>query len=103
MSFAEMLKKELKLRGWSIYRLATISEVPHSTIKGWLYSGTEPGMVNAQKVARALGKTVEELVAATGVIGEMKATYDFKETPAQVLEDIDSKVHRLKRMLDEEK
>jgi transcriptional regulator with XRE-family HTH domain len=101
MSFAKMLRKELKERGWSIYRLAELSGIPPSTIKGWLYNAREPGMVNAQKVAKALGMTVEALVAAADAVSETKASYDSKETPAQVLEDIASKVHRLKRMLGE--
>ena len=103
MSFAEMLRKELKERDWSIYRLASLSSIPPSTIKGWLYNGREPSMSNARKVAKALDKTVEDLAAAGGVASESRAAYDAEDTPKQLLEHIESEVHRLKRLLDEQK
>jgi hypothetical protein len=60
-------------------------------------------MTNAQKVAKALGKTVEELLSAAGYVSEGRAACDSEKTPEQVLEDIKLNVRRLEGMLDKQK
>ena len=106
MGKREGLAKKLKTlredRGWSQAKLAMLSGVTRSHI-----SVIELGRIKNPrsdvliKLAQAVKVPVGEFFAAAGYIGEAKSTYDYKETPEQVLENIKSEVHRLGKMLEE--
>jgi len=106
MSREEGLGKKLRElreeRGWSQAKLAMLSSVGRSHISLIELGGIKhPRADVILNLAKAFGIRPEELYQAAGYISELRATYDSKETPGQVLDDIKSKVRRLEKMLQE--
>lgn len=66
MGFRENLKDEMEYQGVSTKKLAEKSGVSKRTIDNYLLANPqEPGVYNAQKIAKALNVSVEYLVTGT--------------------------------------
>lgn len=61
VSFRDILKQWLTMRGWSVYKLASESDLPYSTVSNILKRGTEPTYTIILKIAKGLGVSLSEL------------------------------------------
>jgi len=101
MTLGDKIKDLLAERGWSHYKLAEKTGIPRPTITAIANDKRKPTAEYFVKLARAFNVPVEELHVAAGYISEARASYDHKETPGQVLDDIKLKVRQLEKMLQE--
>jgi transcriptional regulator with XRE-family HTH domain len=99
-SLGEKLKTLRKERGWSQAKLAMKTNVARSHI-----SLIELGRIKHPRadvllnLAKGFGIRPEELYRAAGYISEVRAPYDYKETPEQVIDEIKKDLRRLEKML----
>ena len=60
MKLSQVLKRIMDERDLNISKLASISDIPKTTINNWL-SGHSPSVEQAQKLSRSLGISLHQL------------------------------------------
>ncbi|MCI9504823.1 MAG: helix-turn-helix transcriptional regulator [Clostridia bacterium] len=64
MIINDKIKVELQKRGWSIYKLAKLSNISNTAIKSWFKPiPTKPTYDSIKRVAKAFGMSVEDLIS----------------------------------------
>lgn len=60
MDCLERIKELLNKRGWSMYQLAKMSEIPQSTLSNLFARSNSPTISTLEKICQAFGITLEE-------------------------------------------
>lgn len=79
MDVASRLKKLMEQRGWTMYRLAKVADVPWSTVSNIFKKGTDPSISTLEIYCRAMGITLAQFFDEDGRGGlsdEQKALLD---------------------------
>ncbi len=64
--FQQKLNQILKERKISQTKLSKLADIPQTTISKWLTKNSNPSSINVEKLAKALGMSVGELIGDFG-------------------------------------
>ena len=58
-------------KGWSLYKLAQIMDLPQQTVYSWASGRTQPSYENMDKLCEAIGCNISDLFEAEPVQGKL--------------------------------
>jgi len=61
-----------KIKGWSLYKLAKVLNLPQQTVYSWASGRTQPSYENMDRLCDALECTMSDLFEAEPVQGKLK-------------------------------
>lgn len=101
MTLGHKIRDLLADRGWSHYKLAEKTGIPRPTITAIANDKRRPSAESFLKLAKAFDVDVEELFVAAGYVSEARATYDQKQTPEKLLDEIRQRLQKLEHQIKE--
>lgn len=75
----ERIRQLREARGWSVYRLATLSGIPQSTIATWYQKNLYPPIDKLEKLCDVFDITLSEFFFVDGSNGVTKELSEFLE------------------------
>ena len=91
--FWSRVKSSIKKKGLTQHEVAKACKIPYSTLRNWMNINTNPPLIDAHRISKYLGVSIEYLISGQGHDQISKT----KEKVLILLKDAEAKLEKIRR------